>query len=91
MIAFLTSATRLFLTSATSLMWHPFVIFYSKADAFVMFMIDISELFVYPSLFFGFRIETIDKCFSHDTVEEIIDALVGFLDYFFVFLTIYTA
>lgn len=24
-----------------------------------------------------FRLETIDKCFGHDTVEEIIDALVS--------------
>ena len=28
-----------------------------------------------------FRIETIDKCFSHDTVEEIVDALVSFIFY----------
>ena len=32
-----------------------------------------------------FRIETLDKCFSHGTVEEIIDALVSisfFISYF---------
>jgi hypothetical protein len=40
-----------------------------------------------------YRIELIDECFSHDTVEEIIDALVsiiGFCLFLFSFNVIYS-
>jgi len=32
----------------------------------------------YFYVFIYFRIDTLDKCFGHDTVEEIVDALVRF-------------
>lgn len=31
------------------------------------------------------RIELVDKCFSHDTVEEIIDALVSMYQFWLIF------
>lgn len=38
----------------------------------------VSDLMYLPILFWCWlRIDTIDRCFSHDTVEEIIDALVS--------------
>ena len=41
-----------------------------------------SNLLYFPiSILCCFRFETIDKCFSHDTVEEIVDALVSFIFY----------
>lgn len=44
----------------------------------------ISSCFVVSDLF---RIETINKCFGHDTVEEIIDAVVNiYLIIFWVFV-----
>lgn len=52
------------------------------------FIVDIYKLYYLNYLRFSlicFRIETIDKCFSHDTVEDIIDALVGFIDLLLLF------
>ena len=45
---------------------------------------DVSDLIYLPVLFwFWLRIDTVDRCFCHDTVEEIIDALVSIKQYFF--------
>ena len=40
-----------------------------------------------PSFAIFIRIETLDKCFGHDTVEEIIDALVSKKLFYILFLS----